>query len=86
MYKNFSYKWDFKKGLTPTCCVERKVTAAVSFGGQMTHVVLLLRGAAFLSVGNAQWSIIDMMEFKVPFEGTTLLNYLNSYNKALKNF
>jgi hypothetical protein len=64
--------------LTPTCCVERKVTAAVSFGGQMTHVVLLLhRGAAFLSVGNAQWSIIDMMEFKVLFEETTLLNYLN---------
>ena len=27
---------------------ERKVTAAFRFGGQMTHVVLLLRGAAFL--------------------------------------
>ena len=51
----------------------------------MTHVVLLLRGAAFLSVGNAQWLIIDMMEFKVPFEETTSL-YLNCYNKTLKKF
>ena len=55
----------------------------------MTHVVLLLRGAAFLSVGNAQWSIIDMMEFKVPFEETTFLNYSHLSNKrevTLTNF
>ena len=51
----------------------------------MTHVVLLLhRGAAFLSVGNAQWSIIDMMEFKVPFEETTFLNYSHlSYKREV---